>query len=450
MRWRSVRFRLTLWYLSALSLGIVLFGSLVWFEMRQQLLRNPEEGLDRRLDALGQFLGLEALDDNLAAIQEEAREYSTGMPEGHGLRLFDESGELVFERLSTASDALVRKQMITARGLRFEAELSAPLDDFYRTLGILRWVVVLSLPVVLVVAGGMGWWLAGRALKPVDAMTRAARAIQASDLSGRISEPATGDELQRSAESWNELLGRIEASVRTVTRFTADAAHELRVPLAVIRTSAELALRHERSAEQYRSTLQSVQRETEAMSELVEQLLLLAREDSGQWQFRFDAIRIGDVLRSLEMPLAAAAEARRNSLTWSLPAQEPLVWGDAEAIRRLVLILVDNALKYTPQGGTVAVRLAGMADSACIEVEDNGAGIEPQHLPHIFERFYRADPARTAGSGTGLGLSIARTITDAHHGRIEVTSQPEKGTLARVVLPVMSAQDAGVPSSAHA
>lgn len=450
MKWRSVRFRLTLWYLSALSLGIVLFGSLVWFEMRQQLLRNSEEGLDRRLVALGQFLELEALDDDLAAIQEEAREYSTGMPEGHGLRLFDETGQLVFEKLATASDALVRKQAITARGLRFEAELSAPLDDFYRTLGILRWVVVLSLPVVLVVAGGMGWWLAGRALKPVDAMTKEARAIQASDLSGRISVPATGDELQRLAESWNELLGRIEASVRTVTRFTADAAHELRTPLAVIRTSAEVALRHERSAEQYRNTLQSVQRETESMSDLVEQLLLLAREDSGQWQFRFDAIRVGDVLRSLEMPLAAAAEARRICLTWSLPVKEPLVWGDAEAIRRLVLILVDNALKLTAQGGMVIVRLAGMADSTSIEVEDNGAGIESRHLPHIFERFYRADPARTAGSGTGLGLPIARTITDAHHGRIEVTSQPGRGTLARVVLPSMRAQDVVDPSSAHA
>jgi len=296
----------------------------------------------------------------------------------------------------------------------------------------------------------MGWWLAGRALGPVDAMTKEARSLQTRDLSARISVPATGDELQRLAESWNELLGRIETSVRTVTRFTADAAHELRTPLAVIRTSAELALRHERSRERYRTTLQSVQRETESMTELVEQLLLLAREDSGQWQFRFDAIRAGEVLRSLQESLAAAAEAKRIYLKWSLPSTEPLIWGDAEAIRRLVLVLVDNALKYTPDGGAVTVRLVSTAGSAVIEVEDTGAGIETQHVPHIFERFYRADPARTAGNGAGLGLAIAQTIADAHKARIEVASTFGKGTLVRVLLPALNAQHAPGDSGVHA
>jgi len=450
MRRSSVRFRLTLWYLSALGLGISLFGSLVWIEMRQQLTRNREEGLDSRLGALGQFLDFEARANDLAAIQEEAREYSTGLPPGHGLRLSDLAGRVVFEKRASTGDLLIRTKLVTARGMQFHVELSAPLDDFHRTLSILRWVLILSLPLVLVVAGGMGWWLAGRALGPVDAMTKEARSLQTRDLSARISVPATGDELQRLAESWNELLGRIETSVRTVTRFTADAAHELRTPLAVIRTSAELALRHERSPERYRTTLQSVQRETESMTELVEQLLLLAREDSGQWQFRFDAIRAGEVLRSLQESLAAAAEAKRIYLKWSLPSTEPLIWGDAEAIRRLVLVLVDNALKYTPDGGAVTVRLVSTAGSAVIEVEDTGAGIETQHVPHIFERFYRADPARTAGNGAGLGLAIAQTIADAHKARIEVASTFGKGTLVRVLLPALNAQHAPGDSGVHA
>lgn len=450
MRPRSIRFRLTLWYLTALTLGVSLFGALVWAEMRQQLLRNREEALDQRLGALGQFLEFEARANDLAAIQEEAREYSTGLPPGHGLRLFDRAGQVVFERAPGSGELLVRTREVAARGMRFHAEMSVPLDDYFRTLSILRWVLIGSLPVVLVVAGAMGWWLAGRALKPVGAMTREAQEIQARDLSARISVPETGDELQRLAEAWNELLARIEASVRTVTRFTADAAHELRTPLAVIRTTAELALRHERSAEHYRQALNSIHTETALMTELVEQLLLLARDDSGQWQFRFDAIRIGDTLRPLETALRPAAEQRGMTLRWSLPEHEPLVWADAEALRRVVIILVDNALKYSKEGGVVNVRLSGEGASALIEVSDSGPGIAPEHLPHVFERFYRADPARAAGAGSGLGLAIAKTIIDAHHGAIDIGSSPSEGTLVKVRIPAVSSATESMVSPVHA
>jgi two-component system heavy metal sensor histidine kinase CusS len=448
----SIRFRLTLWYLTALTLGISLFGALVWVEMRQQLLRNREEGMDQRLGALGRFLEFEARDNDLAAIQEEAREYSTGLPPGHGLRLFDLSGRMVFERAPGSGDHLVRSREVAARGMRFRAELSVPLDDYFRTLSILRWVLIASLPAVLIIAGGMGWWLAGRGLKPVGAMTREAREIQAKDLSARISVPETGDELQRLAESWNELLARIEASVRAVTRFTADAAHELRTPLAVIRTTSELALRHERSAEHYHKALDSIHKQTASMTDLVERLLLLAREDSGQWQFRFDAIRLGDTLRELRETLAAPAQEKAVALEWTLPREEPLVWGDADAIRRLVLILVDNSLKHLAPGGEARVSLSSNAESAVIEVSDNGSGIEPQHLPHVFERFYRADPARTAGSGAGLGLSIAKTIVEAHHAQIEIQSQAGRGTRVVVSIPVLGQADpvtAGTESAAN-
>lgn len=443
MNRRSIRFRLTMWYLTALTLGISLFGTLVWAEMRQQLLRNREEGLDRRLGALGRFLEFEARASDLRAIQEEAREYSTGLPPGQGLRLFDLEGRMVFERAPGSGDLLLRSREIAARGMRFRAEMSVPLDDYFRTLSILRWVLIASLPAVLLSAGAMGWWLAGRGLKPVGDMTREAREIQARDLSARISVPPAGDELQRLAEAWNELLARIEGSVKAVTRFTADAAHELRTPLAVIRTTSELALRHERSAEHYRKALDSIHKETAAMTGLVEQLLLLARDDSGQWQFRFDAIRIGDPLRSLECSMAPAAAERGISLGWSLPGQEPLVWADEEALRRLVAILVDNALKYSGAGGEVNVRLRAEGEQALIEVSDNGPGIGAEHLPHVFERFYRADPARTAGTGLGLGLSIARMIVDAHQGTIDIVSSPGSGTAVRVALPVVTAATAG-------
>lgn len=438
---RSVRFRLTGWYLTALSLGICLFGSIVWAVMREQMLRNRNEGIDKRLVALGEFLELEARDSSLEAIREEAREYSTGLPSGNGLRVLDQSGRVLFERAPAPGEVLVRSREVQARGMKFTIELSAPLDDFYRTLSLLRWVLLGSLPLVLLLAGGMGWWLAGRALIPVDSMTREAKAISTRDLSARLALPGTGDELQRLGEAWNELLGRIEASMKAVTRFTADAAHELRTPLAVIRTASEIALRQGRTAESYRKTIEAIHRETASMTDLVEQLLLLAREDSGQWQFRFDAIRLGDVLRELRETLAPAAREKEIALEWTLPREEPLVWADPDAIRRLVLILVDNALKYTDSNGEVRVTLSSGAESAAIEVSDNGCGIEPRHLPHVFERFYRADPARTAGSGAGLGLSIAKTIADAHRARIELQSQPGRGTTAVVSIPVFGQDD---------
>lgn len=450
MRQRSIRFRLTLWYLTALSLGIVLFGTSVWLVTRQQLLANREEGIDRRLNALGPFLNFDSASNNLAAVAEEAGEYAAGLPAEQGFRLLDEQGRVMFERKGTGSELLTRRQQVVARGMRFQAELSVPLDDLQRTLSVLQWVLWAALPVVLAAAGLMGWWLAGRALRPVDAMTREARAIHARDLSARLSVSGTGDELQRLGAAWNELLARIETSVQTVTRFTADAAHELRTPLAVIRTTSELALRHERSAEQYRKTLESIHRETESMTELVEQLLLLAREDSGQWQFRFDALRLGDVLRGLQEPLAAEARQRRIELTWTLPAQEPLIWADEGAMRRVVMILADNALKYTAAGGRVAVRLSNEGAGAVVEVEDTGCGIAAEHLPHVFERFYRADAARTAGSGAGLGLSIARTIVEAHRGWIEMRSCVGEGTCVRVSMLALDSQVSGSQQPAHA
>jgi heavy metal sensor kinase len=444
MRRGSIRFRLTLWYVSALSLGMALFGALVWVEMRRQLLENREREVDRRLAALGQFLEYEARANDLEAIREEAREYSSGLPPGQGLRLWDKAGEMVFERAGARGEVLARRQRVKARGMEFEAEMSIPLEDYFRTLSMLGWVLVAALPVVVGLAGGMGWWLAGRALKPVAAMTEQARRIQARDLSARIAAPETGDELERLARAWNELLERIETSVRAVTRFTADAAHELRTPLAVIRTTAELALRQERGAEQYRRALESIEQEATSMTELVEQLLLLARDDSGQWQYRFDAIRLGDTLRALKVALEPAAEKKGITLEWELPEREPLVWGDAEALRRVVLILVDNALKYCERGARVKVRLRGEEQAAEIEVSDNGPGIGAEDLPHVCERFYRADKARTAGGGAGLGLAIAKTIVEAHGGTIGVTAAPGRGTTVRVRAPVMAAQDGRV------
>lgn len=436
MRWRrSIHLQLTLWYVVVLALGMIAFGAGTWFMLREILLENRNRGADHRLSAFAAFLSQESRGDDLAAIKEEAREYSTGLPDGHGVRVWQANGALLFEKPVPDGPALQRRIKVEIRGHPLELEMRFPLIDFYRTLSTLGWVMAAVFPLVLGIAVAGGWWLANRALKPVSAMTADARSIDSNDLSARLSVPCTGDELQELAEAWNELLARIETSVRSVTRFTADAAHELRTPVAVIRTSAELALRYPRSRERYQQTLGSIQQETEEMTELLERLLLLARGDSGQWQFQFETVFADDVLRNLRSVISSLAESKQIDVDFSISTQPAVIWADESAIRRLVMILADNALKYTPAGGQIAIHMQTSESSCTIEVSDTGCGIPTEDLPHVFERFYRVDPARTPGMGVGLGLAIARAIVDAHHGTIEVLRSSERGSAFRIALP---------------
>jgi len=432
---RSVRFQLTLWYLAVLAGGMMLFAAGTWFMLRQNLMENRVRNLDQRLAALGTFLSQESRGDDLPAVREEAREYSTGLQEGHGLRVTQPNGTLIFEKRPATGPALQRRKRVEVRGIPLDVELVLPLTDFQRTMSTLAWVMATVFPLVMGVAVWGGWWLARRALKPVGAMTADARAINASDLSARLSVPDTQDELKELAESWNEMLGRIEASVRSVSRFTADAAHELRTPVTVIRTTAELALRHRRSPESYEQTLTSIQSETEEMTELLERLLLLARGDAGQWHFDLEMVFADDVLRRLRTIISSLAESKGIHVDFQISEQSASIWGDESAVRRLVMILADNAIKYTPPGGRVAVALRNQDGHCVIEVTDSGCGIAAEQLPYVFDRFYRADSARTAGMGVGLGLAIARTIVEAHHGRIEVVSTSGKGSSFRILLP---------------
>lgn len=432
---RSVRFRLALWYLVVLSAGMAVFGLASWFVLREVLVENQKQGLDLRLGALEAYLEQEARGNEVANIVEEAREYATGLPDNQGIQVQTGEGRFVFEKSPSGTDTLSRSKAMVIRGHPVNIILLTSLEDVHRILRTLAWVMMAVFPAVLLTAVTGGRWLANRALQPVGAMTREAREINARDLSARVSVPETGDELQELAEAWNSLLSRIEASVHSVRRFTADAAHELRTPVTVIRTSAELALRHSRPAESYRQTLSSIEAETVHMTRLLDELLLLARGDAGQWKFRFETVFIDQLLRGLRRTIDPLAEVRGVSVEWQIPAQSVMLRADEDAIRRVILILLDNAIQHSPSGGTVSVLLNGCGDSCQIEVSDGGEGIAPDDLPYIFDRFYRADSARTPGSGVGLGLSIARFIVESHGGEIEALPTL-RGTRFRVTLPI--------------
>jgi two-component system heavy metal sensor histidine kinase CusS len=436
--WRSVRFKVALWYLVVLAIGMAVFGASSWFVLRQVLLENRYAALDQRLGALENFLAKESRGDDLPALSEESREYSTSLPEGQGLKVTTADGQVLFEKKPADGEVLEQTRRILVRGHDIEIALAIPMVDFYRVLRTLAWIMILVFPVVLAIALGGGWLLAKRALRPVGEMTREARDISEHDLGVRLSVPETGDELQHLAEAWNELLARIESAVSAVKRFTADAAHELRTPVTVIRTAAELSLRHPRSVENYRQTLLSIEQEAVRMTEMLDQLLLLARGDAGEWKFHFDNVFADQIVRSLRSVLVPFAENGQVRIDWDIPEDSVMIWADENAIRRLILILVDNAIKHTPAGGVISVRL-GIRETGCVlEVADSGPGIAPEALPHIFERFFRAGSTRAPGSGTGLGLAIARTIADGHQGKIEVASSGATGTTFRVILPSIS------------
>ncbi|NWJ46857.1 MAG: HAMP domain-containing histidine kinase [Chloroflexi bacterium] len=277
--------------------------------------------------------------------------------------------------------------------------------------------------------------LAGRALQPVSKMIQAAQTISHSrDFSHRLEVPLTTDELGRLADTFNEMLQNLEGAYQAQQRFVSDASHELRAPLTAIQGNLEL-LRRQRymSEEEREEAFSEAERETERLTRLVADLLVLARADSGS-QVRHGTVDLDEVV------LEAFKEARKLAYGHSLTLEElePVqLEGDRDRLKQLVLILLDNALKYTPESGAVILSLENLEGQANLTVRDNGVGIAEQELAHVFERFYRADPARGRDpGGTGLGLPIARWVVQQHSGTITLTSVLEQGTTVLVALPV--------------
>jgi signal transduction histidine kinase len=233
------------------------------------------------------------------------------------------------------------------------------------------------------------------------------------------------------------MMGRLEAAFQKIIQFTADASHELRTPVALIRTTAEVSVRIPRSAEEYKEALQQILLEAERTSGLIEDLMTLARADSGAETLRHDTLDLRQSIREACLGGKTLAEQREITFEWQIPDHEVRVKGDHGALRRLFLILIDNALKYTSNGGRVSVSLDQANGFATGEIQDTGIGIAPEDLPNIFERFYRADKARSRETGgAGLGLSIARWIAEAHQAEIRVESSPGEGAIFRVRIPL--------------
>jgi heavy metal sensor kinase len=312
------------------------------------------------------------------------------------------------------------------------------MDATELTLRRVRWLLLWSAPAVLLLASLGGIWISRRALAPVDEITLAARSIGIQSLSQRLDVPSTGDELQRLSETWNEMLARLEAAVKRLSQFTADASHELRTPVALIRTTAELTLRRERSPETYREALRQVVLESERTSRLVDDLLLLARADAGLPSLALERMELTPLVRDVCQQGQVLAESRQLQISTVAPEEPVFVEANDPALRRMLLLLLDNAMKYTPVGGRIVLSVDRDPGGATVAVRDTGIGIPETALPHVFERFYRVDESRNRDAGgTGLGLSIAKWIAERHHASLEAESVVGEGSVFRIRFPLI-------------
>jgi heavy metal sensor kinase len=453
MKTRSIGARLTLWYAGAFAAGLIVLGAGMWLVVQQSLYHAIDESLSDRIAGIERFIE----DHKTRLDQDEVREefhahgdFFQVAAEGGGVIHRAESLDGVtmpstvglnaagrFDNVAASGSPLrFLSQTITIDGRPFTVQVAAPLRDLQQGLHGALWVLLPMFVLVLLLATAGGYFVSRRALSPVDRITQTARSISADNLSKRLEVPRTGDELERLSETLNEMIARLEAAFRKISRFTADASHELRTPLAVMRTTAEVALRAGDVEAESRSALEQILVEIERTSHLVENLLLIARADSGDARLNKHPVDIVAAVDEACSQASVLARVKGIRFETRLPAKSLFVTGDRDALRRLFLILLDNAVKYTPAGGEFEVSLAEGEGYVIGAVKDTGIGIAREDLPFIFDRFYRVDRARSREQGgAGLGLAIGRWITEAHGGSITVQSELNRGSLFKVQIP---------------
>jgi heavy metal sensor kinase len=312
-------------------------------------------------------------------------------------------------------------------------QVAQDMGNIQDTLSLLLVALLLAIPLLVGGAGLGGYFLAARALAPIDAMTHTARRISAEDLSARLNLPATDDEVGRLATTFDDMLGRLDEAFRHQRQFTADASHELRTPLAGMQTILSVIRQGRRTIEDYEQALIDLTEETNRLQVLTEDLLLLARGDIQQIAVR-KTVNLTDLLRDVSDSMLSVAEEKGLFLTCNVPDNLTLT-GDGDELIRLFVNLLDNAIKFTKDGGVTISAARDINEVIHVSVSDTGPGIPPDDLPHIFDRFYRAERAR-ATHGFGLGLSIANSIASMHLGSIKATSAIGKGTTFTVSLPI--------------
>ena len=461
-RWinRKLRFQLAAWYLAFFSVLFVLLGLVLYGVLSRSLERRLDEALATQANTAAALMREEWEEmhndaqaaasgviaemrprSSVIAILDDRTMLASSSPAKTDLR--PAANELL---ASKSTDSMWRWSDWGRYGARgavrtvsignriFVVMAIESLDSIAQELQVVRDTLWISIPLLLAAAGIGGYVVARRGLAPLDAMAAQSRNITGASLHTRLAIGDAAEELATLAASFNELLSRLDQSFASMRRFVQDASHELRTPLAVIQAEADVALSRNRTAAEYQESLATIQEESRRLARLVDDLLNLASADAGHVQLRVEELYLNDLLaecvRSVR-PLAAA----RNIELECRSAHDVALRGDEQLLRRMILNLLDNAIRYTPPGGRVSAGVEANGSAVRIQVADTGIGIAPEASARVFDRFYRADKARSRQEGGfGLGLSIVKWIAESHHGAVELASQPGQGSVFTVHL----------------
>ena len=483
MHFRSLRFKLTLWYVLILGILLISFSSFLYFTLSKSLHRD----VDNKLRSLAELIALESASPlskfGFGSIDQALETSMNLRPIGKFIQVLDESGNIgrksenlknvelpiSLNALKNASKGLVTFETNHSIGntplriITFPVtennhvtkivQIASSLEGVEDALNTLFIILIVTVPLALMVASLGGQFLAHKALKPVDNITQTARVITSQNLNQRITPPKVKDEISRLIETFNEMISRLDQSFRQIKQFSSDASHELKTPLTILKGEVEVTLRKERTPQEYQQTLKSNLEEINRMSQIVEDLLLLSRADTGEIRLNIEDINLTAILNEVVTQMDRLAQSKGLYLSTSNHHQDIHIFGDALRIRELFINLIENGIKYTEEGGSIHITLQkensppvrsqsdweGGEKNGFVKViiSDTGIGIAKEDQERIFSRFFRVDKARSRErGGSGLGLSICKWIVEAHQGEIVVESELGKGSSFIVKLPL--------------
>lgn len=465
---RSIRVRLTLWYVLSLTFLLLFIGAGIYVVMRSALRENIDESVESRVEVLLRLVQVEDGQPSLAIrtvapADDDDDDELAEWDDDTFIRLYDTAGQLTLDT-SDRDDVgdLPSARVTTAlqgngQWLRIEGDEEAfririePVrdgggivgaiavgesdEDIAETLGSLLNTFAITTPAALLAIGVIGIFLSNRALAPIARMTRTTREITAEDLSRRLDLNLPDDELGRLARTLDGMLDRLETAFIQQRQFTADASHELRTPLSILKGQVEVALSRQRTESEYREALENIGEQSERLISLVNSLLTLSRADAGEIPIEPERVELQALAEMTTAQLTHLANESGVSLRSNGP--DIAITADMTLMIQLLLNLLGNAIEHTPEGGSVEVSWQPAGNIVELTVRDTGSGIPLEHLPHVFDRFYRVDTARSRDrGGAGIGLSISRWIVESHGGTIEVDSTLNQGTTVIVRLPV--------------
>jgi heavy metal sensor kinase len=469
MLFKTIKFRLTLWYVVILGILLTSFSFFLYFTLADSLYK----GVDNKIKTMAEVVASSTRSPfgagpSISDLDRVMAERFGIRPLGRFIQVLDESGR-VGERSTNLSNVQiplsVKTLEATSKGrTTFETVqvmekyplrlVTMPIIDNGKMAGIVQvgsslegveealhqllLILLIAVPGALLLASAGGLFLANKALRPVDEITQIARRIGSGDLSQRIRIKRVNDEIGRLASTFNEMIAKLEDSFRRVTRFTADASHELKTPLTILRGEAEVGLKKRRTLQEYQRILTSNLEEISRMSRIVDDLLTLSRADMGGHAIERQAVDLSSLAREVGKDLQVLAREKKIDLKFTGDGFTT-VQGDPLFLRQLIMNLTENGLRYTPSGGEVELKVKGDHEQGVVRifVSDTGVGIARKDQKRVFDRFFRVDKARSRETGgTGLGLNICQWIAHAHDGQIAVESMVGKGSTFTVTLPL--------------